>query len=387
MAVGIVSAVIAGIMLGLYALPGKYVKGFQEENKWSLFFLLTMFVVPLIATLGMMKGVTEIFSSLDRDILLTMVVSSFLWGVGVMMWGKAIDFIGLSLGFSLFIGTVILVGSLLPLGIDISQGKELPPVAALGLVILGIIVVLGGVFFNGKAGLTREKDEALLADSEAGDTDSDEKPQKKKSFATGVAIAVIGGLLATGFNVAFRYGGEPLEELVVAQGNPVWMTAMAVMLPVFLSGGVVMTFYFFWQLSQKKAWGSFKTPSLIVNIVLIFVMAFFHYAASAMYAFAANKLGDAGPVVVYAIFNTTCLVVAVVSGVMTGEWAKASEAAKKYLYIGLGCMVAGVLILTLSQALNSSDEKPDVEENGDAAVAIVQPAALNNRFSIVPGTN
>ena len=79
MGIGIVSAVIAGLMLGLYALPGKYVKGFQEENKWSLFFLLTMFVVPLLATLGMMKGVTEIFTSLDRDILLTMVVSSFLW--------------------------------------------------------------------------------------------------------------------------------------------------------------------------------------------------------------------------------------------------------------------------------------------------------------------
>ena len=51
-------------------------------------FLLTMLVVPLLATLGMMKGVTEIFTSLDRDILITMIVSSFLWGVGVMMWGS-----------------------------------------------------------------------------------------------------------------------------------------------------------------------------------------------------------------------------------------------------------------------------------------------------------
>lgn len=341
-----------------------------------------MFVVPLIATLAMMKGVTEIFSALDRDILLTMVISSFLWGVGVMMWGKAIDYIGLSLGFSLFIGTVILVGSLLPLGIDISQGKALPPLGILALIILGIVVVLAGVFFNGKAGLTREKDEALLADSNDASGKPGDAPEKKRSYATGIAIAVIGGLLATGFNVAFRYGGQPLEKLVVEQGNPVWMTAMAVMLPVFLSGGVVMTFYFFWQLSQKKAWGSFKTPSLVVNVILIAVMAFFHYAASAMYAFAANSLGDAGPVVVYAIFNTTCLVVAVVSGVMTGEWAKASGAAKKFLYTGLACMVGGVLVLTLSQALNSgSGEAPVIGEE----VSVVAPTVKFSEFEFNQG--
>lgn len=85
MLIGILSALLAEAMLGLYALPGKYVKDFQEENKWSLFFLLTMFVVPLILTFSMMKGVTEIYSALDSGVLMTMVVSSFLWGVGVMM--------------------------------------------------------------------------------------------------------------------------------------------------------------------------------------------------------------------------------------------------------------------------------------------------------------
>lgn len=347
MAIGIMSALLAGAMLGLYALPGKFVKGFEEENKWSLFFLLTMFVVPLILTFTMMKGVTEIYSALDSNILTTMVVASFLWGVGVMMWGKAIDHIGLSLGFSLFIGTVILVGSLLPLGMAIFNGEPLPPILILLIILVGILVVLAGVVFNGKAGLTREKDEAAALEATA--TEADSGTVKKKSYATGITIAVIGGLLATGFNVAFVAGGAPLKELVLAQGNPEWMTAMAVMLPVFLSGGVVMTLYFAWQLTQKKAWGKFSSSALIVNVILIAIMAFFHYAASAMYAFAANALGANGPVVVYAIFNTTCLVIAVVSGILTGEWAKASAGAKGLLYKGLACMVGGVLILTASQ--------------------------------------
>ena len=35
MLIGILSALLAGAMLGLYALPGKYIKDFQEENKLS----------------------------------------------------------------------------------------------------------------------------------------------------------------------------------------------------------------------------------------------------------------------------------------------------------------------------------------------------------------
>ena len=71
-------------------------------------------------------------------------------------------------------------------------------------------------------------------------------------MAAGITIAVIGGLLATGFNVAFTVGGGPLGAAVEATGNPDWMVALAVMFPIFLSGGVIMAGYFGWQLSSKK---------------------------------------------------------------------------------------------------------------------------------------
>jgi hypothetical protein len=364
MFIGIAAALVAGAMLGLYALPGKYTSDFEDENKWSLFFILTMFVVPIVSTFALMKGVGNIYSGLEGGILPTMIVASFLWGVGVMMWGKAIDHIGLSLGFSLFIGTVILVGSVLPLGIAVSKGEALPSTPALIAILVGILIVLLGVVANGRAGLAREADEAALKAAEGESDDS-----KPRSYALGIFIAVFGGLLATGFNVAFTYGAGPLGEAVAENGNPAWMTAMAVMLPVFLSGGVVMTFYFLYQLSAKKAWGKFKTPAFGKNFVLIFIMAFFHYAASAMYAFAADSLGSNGPVVVYAIFNTTCLVIAVISGILTGEWAKASSGAKSWLYTGLACMVAGVLVLAYGQTL---DQKPDSAPAETAEVEYVK---------------
>ena len=105
--------------------------------------------------------------------------------------------------------------------------------------------------------------------------------------------------------------------------------------------------------------------------MLLFIMAFFHYAASAAYAFGASRF-DLGPVVVYAIFNTTCVVVAVVSGIVTKEWVNASPRARKTLYTGLVCMVLGVLILTVSKLPSSKEAMP--EET--ARVTLIQEAEV-----------
>ncbi|MGJ8732467.1 MAG: L-rhamnose/proton symporter RhaT [Cellulophaga sp.] len=334
---GVLLAIFAGLMLGLYALPEKFTKDFKYENTWSLFFLLTMFVVPIIASISLIKGFGDIFSNMPTDIWIKMGLTSFLWGVGVMMWSKAINHIGLSLGFSLFIGTIILVGSVLPF---IEDG--LPPTNKLTTILLGLFIVLIGIFANGKAGFIREKVEK----------DNQENSSQKGSMATGILIAVVGGLLATGFSYANAAGRPYLHEASQAAGNAEWITAVAVMFPIFISGGLVMTAYFLWQLSTKKAWGDFKTPAFGKNFVLILVMAFFHYAASALFAFAAYKLGASGNTVGYAIFNTSCVVTAIISGIITKEWIKASTKARKFLYFGLSCMVIGIVIVAYSNSIS-----------------------------------
>ncbi|WP_435314281.1 L-rhamnose/proton symporter RhaT [Cellulophaga fucicola] len=334
---GVLLAIFAGLMLGLYALPEKFTKDFKYENTWSLFFLLTMFVVPIIASISLINGFGDIFSNMPTDIWIKMGLTSFLWGVGVMMWSKAINHIGLSLGFSLFIGTIILVGSVLPF---IEDG--LPPTNKLTTILLGLFIVLIGIFANGKAGFIREKVEK----------DNQENSSQKGSMATGILIAVVGGLLATGFSYANAAGRPYLHEASQAAGNAEWITAVAVMFPIFISGGLVMTAYFLWQLSTKKAWGDFKTPAFGKNFVLILVMAFFHYAASALFAFAAYKLGASGNTVGYAIFNTSCVVTAIISGIITKEWIKASTKARKFLYFGLSCMVIGIVIVAYSNSIS-----------------------------------
>ena len=91
------------------------------------------------------------YYDVGAPILLKMLLPSFLWGIGMLLWGKAIDYIGLSLGFSIFIGTIVFIGSLLPFFI-----YGLPASNVLTTIIIGILVILVGIIMNGRAGILRE---------------------------------------------------------------------------------------------------------------------------------------------------------------------------------------------------------------------------------------
>ncbi len=335
MIVGVLFAVLAGLLLGLYALPEKFTKDYEFENTWSMFFAINTFVVPNVVAFLLIDGFADVLAAIPSSVLITMIICSILWGIGAMMWGKAINYIGLSLGFSIFIGTIILVGSLLPF---IETG--IPATNVFITILAGLAVVLVGVMANGKAGILRQKDE------------EDNTEQKKGgSVITGILIAIVGGLLATGFSYANAAGAQIINDAVVAQGNASWKSAIAIMYVIYMAGGVAIAIYFIQQLSAKKLWGKFKTPHLGRNIGLTTIMGVFNFAASVVFAYAAFKLGEIGGSVGYAIFNTACVVTAIVSGLITKEWVKASGKAKKFLYFGLTCMVLGILIVAYSNSL------------------------------------
>lgn len=332
MTTGIIWAILAGIMLGLYALPEKFTKDFEFENTWGMMFFINLLIVPLLAGFLLVDDFTGVLGAIPSDVLMKMAFASLLWGVGVMMWGKAIDYIGLSLGFSIFIGTVILVGSLLPFLVD-----GLPPNNVFMTILAGIAVVLIGILFNGKAGLTREADETKNTGSSA----------ENKSVGTGISIAVIGGLLATGFSYANAAGRPIIHEASQAAGNPEWVTAVVVIFVIYVAGSLFVIPYFLYHLSKKGFWSKFKTPALFKNITMTSTMAILNFAASAAFAYAAFQLGQAGNTVGYAIFNTVCVAVAIISGILAGEWKNASGKASRFLYTGLIAMIVGVIIIAV----------------------------------------
>ncbi len=335
MLIGTLWALLAGLILGMYALPTKFVKDYEYENTWGMFFLLTMFVVPLAATYLLLNGVGEIYATMSAGKFWAVILASFFWSVGVIFWGKAIDHIGISLGFSIFIATVILVGTILPIFIE-----GFPALKALLMILLGIVFILLGIVCYGRAGILKEREQNAAVPT-----------SDKKSMLTGIIIAILGGLFATGFSAANTIIRPEIIDNVRRLGNPEWMTAVAVMFPIFLTGGVVSVTFFTIQLSKKGLWKKFATPALGKNFILILIMASFHYGASVIFAYSAFRLGALGNSVGYAIFNSASVITAVVVGLMTKEWENVSSATLKWLYGAIGFMVVGIVVIAYANTI------------------------------------
>ncbi len=330
---GVMWALLAGIMLGLYALPEKFVKNYRYENTWALFFLMALVVFPIIVAFPLINNFGAILGSIPSDTLMIMIGASILWGVGVQMWSKAIDYIGMSLGFSIFIGTVILIGSTLPFIVD-----GVPTSDALTYIVAGLIVILLGIVANGRAGILRkeaEEQKEHMEELEAG------------KVARGIIIALIGGVFATGFSLANAVGVAPITEAVVAEGNPEWMSSIAVMFVIYLSGAIYVLPFFAYQLTKNNCWGNFSSVPFGKNFGLICIMGFFNFAASAVFAYAAFSLGENGNTVGYAIYNTASVLMAVLGGLFAKEWASAPSKAKMFLYSALGAMIVGVVLIAM----------------------------------------
>ncbi|WP_066218860.1 L-rhamnose/proton symporter RhaT [Formosa haliotis] len=338
---GILLAITAGIMLGFWAMPEKYIKNYAFENAWGLCYLFMLWVIPFVVAFSMINNFSQVLTDVGAPVLLKMLIPGFLWGVGMMLWGKAINYIGMSLGFSIFIGTIIVVGSLLPWGLS-----GLPQLEEGGLdkgkiitILIGISIILVGIIFNGRAGILRSVAEKT------------EDNKAEGNMLTGIIIAVVGGILCTGFNVALEitHDGEVAKNIigntVVAHENEPWLSSVASMFIVYVSGGVFVVPYFIIMLSKRKLWSSFKVPEAGKNISMAGIMAALNFAASIVFAYSSFVLGHEGGSIGYAIFNTLSVVTAVTAGVLTKEWVAAPKTAKTSLYIGLAAMITGVLVI------------------------------------------
>ncbi len=337
MLTGVIWATVAGIMLGLYALPKKFVKGYNDDNTWALFFLFALIVCPIITAFSLINNFGAVLSSIPADALMIMAIASVIWGIGVQMWTKAIDYIGVALGFSIFIGSVILVGSILPFVVD-----GLPSQESLLYIIAGLFVILLGIVANGHAGILRK---------EAEENKEHMEQLSSGKVARGIIIALVGGLFATGFSLANAVGAKNITAAIVEQGNPEWMTSIAIMSIIYVVASIYVLPYFAYQLSVKKAWSNFKVGAIGNNLVMIAIMAIFNFAASALFAYAASSLGETGNTVGYAIYNTASILLAVLGGILTKEWVSAPKSAKTYLYLALAAMIVGVVLIACGNAM------------------------------------
>jgi len=344
MTAGIGLTLLGALFLGTFALPSKYIKNYAWENTWGAFFLMGMLVVPVGVASLVVKDLWATYAHADVSsaTIFTVVALGCLWGCGFCCWGYGLEMVGLSLGYSLTMGTMALIGSMTPFFLG-NADKVATPGGM--LVVGGILVCIIGVAINGWAGTKREKAESKDQAADA--------PAPKKNMLLGLGVCVLAGVLSSGLNIAFHVGGGIAVISETQFGNAPWLAGLSVWTLIFLGGMISSCGFSIYKLFKNKTWSQFRNVGSGRNFFYATLMAAGHFACIFFYGIGSWKLGALGTSVGFAIFQSGSLIIGNGLGFMTGEWKTAGDESRKWLFIGLAVLILGIVIVSIGNAISS----------------------------------
>ncbi|OHB52888.1 MAG: hypothetical protein A2Y12_03580 [Planctomycetes bacterium GWF2_42_9] len=328
---------VAGICAGSFGLPMKFTTKWRWEHSWSMFALWGLIVLPCLIAIFTIPHLPAIYSNSSWTDLLLVFLFGSCWGIGTLTFGLGLSYLGIGLGYSLMVGLIIIIGSILPM-IMAANVKLLAPKCI--AVMAGIAVILISVVINSLGAVIKERDISSRAST---------NQTTKKTFLKGIIICILSGIASPGLNYAFIYGNS-LTQAAINSGVSSTVAANAV-LPIALMGaGILNLAYCFWLINKAKTWriylhkGTgfyfFFTPLMAVETIGI-----------ALFGIASANLGNIGPTIGWALINSVAILWANILGVFTSEWKGVSRKTWVIMVFGMITLLIGICIVGWANSL------------------------------------
>tara|TARA_Y100000589_G_scaffold218548_1_gene206199 strand:+ start:84 stop:1085 length:1002 start_codon:yes stop_codon:yes gene_type:complete len=323
--------IFASFFQGTFGLGMKYMNPMSWESWWVIHVLVAMILFPMIWAYVVIPDLFEIISSSPKDAIYSAMLYGFLWGIGGIMFGVSVPYIGLSLTMGIVMGLAGSAGSLIPL-FQIENATSQP---SFPYIIGGLIISLIGVAITAKAGIDRDK---LINSS-----------SKSKNILKGLLIAVACGLLSSLLNVGFA-NAAPIAEKAQEFGVITRNSSLAAWVVV-LWGAFIMNFsYAIILLFKNNTWSTFSLKNSVNAYKWSFIAGFCWFAALGVYGQGAALLGEIGPVIGWPILLGLSLIISNYWAYNAGEWNNAKKPFNKLL-IGLFVLIISAVVLGLGNSV------------------------------------
>jgi L-rhamnose-H+ transport protein len=334
---GVALSILAGVMLGAFALPMKRVKIWGWEHTWLAFSVFALIVMPFLVALATIPDLFSVWKETRPATLLAVAGFAALWGVASMGYGLAVKLAGIAIANAVVLGLNNAIGSIVPIAVYTPQ--KLLTAAGIG-VTAGVLMMILGIGLCARAGYLRD-----LARRPAGGVNAAKAESKK-----GLIICLVAGVMGAAFNFAL-ISGKPIEAIAVAHGasrssapNATWPIALT-------SGCLVAIVYCVYLMARRKNGRDYFAPGSGINWLYAVVMAILWYGGVMIYGNAVTRLGELGASVGWAILQSITVATGAALGFVTGEWQSAGRRIIGRLVAGLVCLIAGIMIVVTAGAL------------------------------------
>jgi L-rhamnose-H+ transport protein len=352
---GVFFHAIGGFASGSFYMPYKKVKGWSWESFWIVGGLFSWLIAPLIAAYITIPNFMEIIKASPSDVLLKTYSMGLLWGIGGLLYGLGVRYLGMSLGNSITLGFCSAFGALVPAiyyNFVPTNGK-----VSIGdmfgshggqLVLLGVLVCLIGIAICGYAGTLKEKD-----------LNEEQKKASIQEFnlPKGLLIATISGILSAFFNFGIEAGKSMANVAnetwkLTHQNEGDFLFQNNVVFVVVLWGGLTTNFIWCMYLNFKnKSFGDYtnqQTP-VIKNILFCSLAGTAWFLQFFFYGMGESKMGNGASS--WILHMAFIILVSNMWGVLLKEWKGVSAKTKMAISIGIAVIIASIVIVGIGNAL------------------------------------
>src|ERR1700722_18772885 len=202
--IGIIYHFIGGFASGSFYVPFKKVRSWSWETYWLIGGLFSWLIIPPLAAWLTIPHFSEIISGASSSTFWWTWFWGMLWGIGGLMYGLGMRYLGMSLGNSVLLGFTAACGALVPsiyYNFHPTAGKttfnDLLSTPWGRIVLTGVALCLFGIFVCGRAGIFKEREL----------TDEKKKESIKEfSLVKGLIVCIVSGILSACFNYGIEAG-------------------------------------------------------------------------------------------------------------------------------------------------------------------------------------
>lgn len=331
----------AGILNGTYALPMKRTHRWAFENTWLVYSVASMLILNCALSLSTVPHLAQVYARAGAAAVAMAFAFGVLWGLANVLFGMGIVLIGISLTFPICIGLSTALGSLIPMARH--PAAFLTPGGA--TVSLGIAVLLAGVAVCAVAGLRKDAQARVRAESAAGP-----RTPAGRILVKGLAIVTLAGLCDPFLNFAFSFGGRIKEEAISA-GAVAGAESDAIWTPVLLGSLSVNATWCAALLIRNRSWPRYLEKGTAGHWLLAALMGGIWIASIALYGRGASMMGPMGDSVGWAVFYSAIIIFSTFWGILSGEWRDAKGRPLRTLVAGLAVLMAAIAILGYGNTL------------------------------------
>ncbi|MFI3322633.1 MAG: L-rhamnose/proton symporter RhaT [Rikenellaceae bacterium] len=336
---GIILLLLAGFAQGSFGMGMKNQKPLSWEAFWFIYSIVAMLVVPVIWGAVASTSFFDAIFAADSAVLFKSTLLGFLWGIGGILFGVSVNYVGVSITNGVVMGLAGGLGAIIPL-FGIAGATSQP---SFPYVIIGVGIMLLGVVMSAYSGILRDKEQ---------NQNSDKTDGEKKSLMLGIIIVVSSGVLSSLLNIGFE-AATPILNGAKSMG----MNDASAALPpraVVVFGGLLMNLgYAIFLLCKNKTWSDFSKvgqSSYMKSVVWAKITGLLWFLPLGLSGIVASSIGEMGNVITWPVMLALSLIFGNIWGYLSGEW-KGTKKSFSIMSMAAVVLIVACLILTFKDSL------------------------------------